>query len=124
MWTFYGYRRIRYAAANFISSFYNSKIDQYPKYPFYTIEDIGFQFYPTDLGNATLSYVRTLPPMKWGYAYDSNDLPFYVEALSTQPVWYDQDLLEILARALRMTGVNLQLTQVSQFAEEMKKEGQ
>jgi len=34
------------------------------------------------------------------------------------------DMLEIIARALRMVGVNLQAQEVSQFAEQVKQGGQ
>lgn len=43
---------------------------------------------------------------------------------SQQPVWDDLSIFEIIQRALSMIGVNLQSAAISQFAEQIKREGQ
>ena len=124
MWTYYGFQKIKYVEQNQLRSYYNSRIDPYQTNPFYLIEDIGFRFYPQSIGFAQLNYVRTPPQIVWGYTLDGNGRPVYNPATSVQPIWYETDLLEILARLLRMVGVSLQINEVSQYAEEIKNKGQ
>lgn len=124
MFTYSGNNRIRYCQQDSLWSFYNSRIDPYKKYPFYLIEDTGFRFYPNDIGNARLSYVRTPNYMKWGYNIDVNGLPVYDASKSVQPEWLDNDILQIIIRGLRIAGINLQLPAVVQYAAEIKQIGQ
>lgn len=124
MWSIYGFKRIRYAAQEKFYSIYGSKIDPIENNPIYLIEDVGFRFYPQSLGNARLSYVRNPPDMIWGYVDDVNGRPVYSASSSTQPVWDDASILEIIVRALALVGVNLQLGAVSQYAEQIKTQGQ
>lgn len=124
MWSIYGNNRIRYVQQDALYSFYNSVIDPVTTNPIYLIEDVGFRFYPVTTATAKLSYVRNAPDMVWGYTDDANGNPVYNPLSSTQPIWDDASMLEIIARALRMVGVNLQSAVVSQYAEEIKNQGQ
>lgn len=124
MWTLYGNNRIRYVAQDDLWSVYNSRIDPYQSNPFYLIENLGFRFYPRSLNQTKLSYVRDAPNIVWGYTLDANGIPVYNAAASVDPVWADFDMLEIIARALRLIGVNLDSTVISGYAEEIKNLGQ
>lgn len=124
MWSIYGYQRIRYADQHKFVSIYNSRIDPIRRYPIYVLEDVGFRFFPSTLSDARLNYVRNPPDMRWGYVNDANGLPLYSEAHSTQPVFDDAAMMEIIVRALALVGVNLQAAQVSQYAEQIKQGGQ
>jgi hypothetical protein len=124
MWSLYGYQRVRYVQQNYLQSVYNSKIDPYQTNPFYLIEDVGFRFYPQSFGAARLNYVRQPPDVVWGYVDDANGLPLYSAARSTQPIWGELALLEIIVRALAILGVKLQLAVVQQYAELIKEKGQ
>lgn len=120
----YGYNRIRYAPQNKLYSYTQSRIDPVPTNPIYWLEDEGFRVLPTTLSQARVSYVRTPPPIYWAYTLDGNNRPVYDPVNSIQPVWYETDILEIISRALRMVGVNLQSSVISQYAEEIKNGGQ
>lgn len=124
IWSIYGANRVRYVPQEKFYSIYGSVIDPYQTNPFYLIEDAGFRFYPQSYGNAHLSYVRNPPNAVWGYVDDVNGRPVYSAARSTQLVWDDSSILEIIVRALALIGVNLQLNVVSQYAEIIKREGQ
>lgn len=124
MWSFYGYNRIREVQQQYFYSIYNSVIDPVPSWPVYMIEWDGFRFFPNSLGQAKLSYVRNPPDMIWGYTLDVNGVPVYNPATSTQPVWDDASILEIIVRALRIIGVNLQYNDVNAYANEIKQIGQ
>jgi len=124
MWTLYGNSRIRYVPQEDLWSVYNSRIDPYQSNPFYLIEDLGFRFYPRSLNQTKLSYVRDAPTIVWGYTLDVNGLPVYDPSTSVNPIWADLDMLEIIARALRLSGVNLMSAEISAYAEEIKNQGQ
>lgn len=123
MWGQYGFYNIRFVQQDRLSSWYRSSIDPIASNPVYLLKHEGFQFYPENIGNTRLSYVRTPPPIVWGYTLDSNGLPVYNAALSSQPVWGSTDMMQIIVRALSLIGVNLQLGVLSQYAEQIKQGG-
>src|SRR5882762_1237369 len=105
--------RIRYVPQHKLYSYLKSQIDPISTKPIYLIESDGFRFYPNttyngvDLGTAKLSYVHTPPDIVYSTIPDGNGRPVYDPGTSVDPEWYDVDCLDILARALRMIGVNL-----------------
>lgn len=124
MWSIYGIDRIRFVPQDKHFFVYGSVIDPYRLNPYYLIEDLGFRFYPQSYGDAWLSYVRNPPLIIWGYTFDGNNRPVYSAALSTQPVWDDASMLDVIVRALAIVGVNLQFGVVSQYSQEIKMNGQ
>jgi len=124
MWSLYGFKRIKNVQQDSLWSYYGSVIDPIATNPIYLIEDVGFRFYPSSTLAARLSYVRNAPDMVWGSVDDVNGRPVYSPAHSTQPIWDDSSMLEIIVRALSMVGVNLQLSAVLQYSEQIKSQGQ
>ena len=124
MWSFYGYNRVREVQQQYFYSIYNSVIDPVGSWPVYMLEYDGFRFFPNNINRAKLSYVRNPPDMIWGYTLNGNGIPVYNPASSTQPVWDDASILEIIVRALRIIGVNLQYNDVNAYANEIKQIGQ
>jgi len=124
MFTANGYERIRAVQQDSLYSFYNSKIDPIATNPIYILEDTGFHFFPENIGTTKLSYVANPPDMIWAYTLDANGIPIYDSATSTQPVWDDASILEIIVRALALIGVNLQLNVVEQYSMAIKNQGQ
>lgn len=120
------FQRIRYVQQDSLYSYYNSTIDPIATNPVYLIEPTGFQFYPIPAtpGSAILTYVKNAPTMTWAYTLDSNGRPVYSSGTSVQPVWDDVDLLEIIARALKLVGLNLQMGQIQQYANQITQQGQ
>jgi len=124
MFTIYGYKRIRAVQQDSLYSYYNSAIDPIATNPIYILQDTGFQFFPEDLDEAKMSYVANPPQMIWGYTLDNNGIPVYDDTASTQPVWDDASILDIIVRALAIIGVNLQLNVVEQYSMVVKNQGQ
>lgn len=124
MWGQYGFYNIRFIQQDRLQSYYRSSIDPIATNPVYLINHEGFQYYPENIGNTRLSYVRTPPPIFWGYTEDANGIPVYNPATSQDPVWAMTDILQIVVRALAMIGVNLQVGVLSQYAEQIKQGGQ
>ncbi len=124
MWGVYNIYNIRFTNQPRLASFFNSSIDIIADNPVYLLQSDGFQFYPTNIGLAKLSYFRKPPSIVWGYTLDSNGVPVWNPATSQNPVWGNFDMSNIIARALRIIGVNLNDQQVNQYAEEIKVGGQ
>jgi hypothetical protein len=117
------FERVRYVEQDALYSYYNSQIDPIATNPIYLLEPTGLQFYPITLGSAILTYVKNAPTIVWAYTTVSGR-PVYDSATSTQPVWDNVDLLEIIARALKLIGLNLQDGQVQQYANQVTQTGQ
>jgi hypothetical protein len=148
------FKRVRFVQQASLYSYYNSEIDPIETNPIYLLEPTGFQFYPVTLGSAILTYVKDAPEIVWGYCLVNNrpvynPAPPPITTTTTtaspattttaapttttttlsctysvQPVWDDVDLLEIIARALKLIGLNLQDGQVQQYANQVTQTGQ
>lgn len=120
--------RIRFVHQDFIWSNLKSTIDPVVTNPFYLIESSGFRIYPNltynnvSLSTAKISFVKTPPRIAWAFN-TVGGLPIYNAGASTDPLWYDLDCYEVISRALRIVGVNLQSNVISQYAEEIKTQG-
>ena len=116
---------IRFISQDRRYAYLASTIDPIASNPGYELVYNGFQFYPQTLRKANLSYVKTPPNIVWAYTLDPiTGEPTYDPAQSDDPVWFDVDCLEIIVRALKMVGVNLQAADVYRFADEIKNTGQ
>lgn len=125
--------RVRFVQQDSLYSYYKSQIDPIATNPIYLLESTKFQFYPITLGSAILTYVKNAPQIVWAYTTVSGR-PVYAATQTgagvtpttgtVQPVWEDVDLLEIIARALKLIGLNLQDGQVQQYANQVTQQGQ
>jgi hypothetical protein len=115
--------RIRYVQQHKLYSYLGSVIDPIATNPIYLIKADGFRFYPSNIGTVKLSYVKTPPDIVWAYTL-VNNRPVYDPANSVDPKFYDVDTLEIIARALKLVGVNLQSAEVSLYANQITQNGQ
>ena len=126
-------QRVRYTQQDSLYSYYNSTIDPVATNPIYMITSTGFQFYPITIGTVTLNYIKEAPSIVWAYTTVSGR-PVYAATQTgvgvtpttgtVQPVWADVDLLEIIARALKLIGLNLQDGQLEQYANQVTQQGQ
>lgn len=124
MWSLYGFYNIKFIQQDRLMGYHRSTIDPIARNPVYLLREEGFWFDPIDIGNARMSYVRTPPPIHWGFTVDGNGIPVYDSAISQDPIWADTDIYQIIVRALSLVGVNLQLPIVMGYANEIKNSGQ
>lgn len=121
--------RVRFVPQHKLYSYLSSVIDPVTTNPIFLIESGGFRFYPnTDynsvsLSGITLSYVHTPPAIVWASTPDAQGRPQYNSGASKDPVWYEVDWMELVSRALSMVGVNLQANEISQYAQQIKLQG-
>lgn len=124
IWSVYGVYNIRFSQQNQLDSYVHSVIDPVVNNPVYVLNTEGYKFYPNDIGQVNLSYVKRPPSIIWGYTPDGNDIPVYNPLTSNQPIWGDADMLNIIVRALALVGVNLQSNVVIGYANNIKNGGQ
>lgn len=124
MYSIYGVKRVRYIDNDKLDGVYNSVIDPITTNPIYLLEDDRFQFYPISIWQTKLRYVRDPQSIHWAFNEDMHGRPIYDPINSVDPIFDNLSIMEIIARALRMVGVNLQVAEVIQFAEEIKTQGQ
>lgn len=121
--------RIRFVPQHKLYSYLGSVIDPINTNPIFLIESGGFRFYPnttyngTALSGVTLSFVKTPPDIVWASIPDGQGRPVYNPSASVDPVWYQVDWMELVHRGLSMVGVNLQASEISQFAQQVKLQG-
>lgn len=124
MYSIYGTKRIRYTENNQLDSAYNSVIDPIATNPIYLIEDKNFQFYPTNQWKAKLRYVKDPPDIHWGFTVNGNGVEVYDPSKSTDPIFDNLTMMEIIVRALQLVGTNLQVRDVIAYSQEIKNQGQ
>ena len=139
MWEADGLHRIRFVPQDSLYSYYNSEIDPIATNPIYLLQKDQFQFYPKNIsslsGHPIVSYVRSAPDIVWAYTTVSGRAVYAPPGQtqppaqtpvtgSVNPVWYDVDILEIITRALKLIGLNLQIGQVEQYANQVTQTGQ
>jgi hypothetical protein len=123
--TYGAYRqRVKFIQQDRLFSHLNSYVDPIALNPIHLIYKDGFQFYPTNLGTAYLSYIRKPATMFWNSALDIYNRPVYNPVGSVQPEWQELDQLEIIVRALAQVGVSLQARDVQQYSQMIKTQGQ
>lgn len=124
MFKTYGNTAIRYCEPEKLDTTVNSGIDPIATNPIFLIEDRGFRFYPITIATSKLNYVRNVPDTVWGYTTDANGREVYSQAHSTNPIWSEIDIFEVIVRALALVGVNLQLNVVIGYAQQIKTGGE
>lgn len=92
------------------------------QYPIYSQLRTKLQFYPKTLATATIIYLKKPIDMVWGYTIVSG-VPVYNSGTSTQPVWEDMDMNEVIYLALTYAGLNIKDADVSQFANQKSQTG-
>jgi hypothetical protein len=117
-------QRVKFIQQGRLASHINSTINPVQRNPVFLSVYRGFEIYPNSIGSVQLSYIRSPRPIRWVGTNDIYGRLVYNQALSSNPEWQRTDMLEIIARAMRMMGVNLQANQVSQYAEQIKNQGQ
>lgn len=117
-------QRVKFIQQGRLDSHLNSTINPIQRNPVFLSVYEGFQLYPISIGTTQLSYIRTPAQITWGYTNDIYGRPIYSAATSVDPQWQREDCLNIIARALKMIGVNLQAPDVSRYANEITNIGQ
>ena len=116
---------IRFVQKDSWSNWKKSVIDPVTTNPIYTIDKNGFLFLPASLGSAVLTYYQTPPDSVWAFTYDTDGVtPIYDAANSVGLNWLEKDCASVIARSLKLVGINLQSAAVEQLANSLISSGQ
>jgi len=63
--------------------------------------------YPDDLASVTVSYLTLPTDVVWAYTLDGNGRPVYTPTGSVNPLWYDNDIDELIGRACKILGISI-----------------
>ncbi|OYY99569.1 MAG: hypothetical protein B7Y37_13845 [Sphingobacteriia bacterium 28-36-52] len=118
------YGKIKFVQQDYLANYLNSRIAPVATNPIYLIEREGFRFYPNDIAQARVSYIKSPRTIVYGYTLNGDGLPVYNPSTSVDPEWQELDLLEIISRALRMISENLKDVSVANYANQITKTGQ
>lgn len=101
----------------------SSVIDQPSKAPIATEYATYYQIRPATIGTVNVEYLKLPPDAVWAYTVVSGR-PTYDFAGSTQPLWADTEITDIIIRVLLMFGISIQATQLVQYYGSVKTDGQ
>lgn len=74
---------------------------------FYVEQSSSWNIYPTTLATVSVKYLKVPVNVVWGYTIDGSGRPVYNSGTSVQPIWKDNDIDEIVGRALKVLGVSI-----------------
>jgi len=91
---------------------------------FFVERNTDFLVYPTTIATVSITYYSVPTPLVWAYTTDGSGRPVYNPTGSVQPLWYSNDIEEIVARAAKIIGVSLQQPNDVQYGESVIQKGE
>lgn len=74
---------------------------------FFVEKPTAWSIYPSTIASIKVNYLKVPNNVVWGYNLDGLGRPVYSPGTSTDPVWYDNDIDEIIARACKILGISI-----------------
>lgn len=72
------------------------------------VEDNGkWVVYPATITSVKVKYLKLPTNVVWGYTVDGNGRPIYNPSTSTDPLWMDNDIDELIGRACKILGISI-----------------
>jgi hypothetical protein len=97
---------------------YQDSIDPIDKAnAFFVEQGTSWTIYPTSITQAIVRYLKVPASVVWGYTLDGSGRPVYNSGTSIQPLWYDNDIDEILGRAAKIVGVSIKEPVLQQYGQ-------
>lgn len=91
---------------------------------FYIEQATSWRVYPTSLSYITVKYLSVPVNSVWGYTIDGSGRPVYNSATSVQPLWNNNDIDEIVARALKILGVSIKESTLINYGQQVIAQGE
>jgi hypothetical protein len=91
---------------------------------FYIEQSTNWRVYPATLTTVTLKYLTVPTDVVWNYTLDGSGRPVYNPTGSVDPVWNNNDIDEIVARAAKIVGVSFKEGSLIQFGEQIIAKGE
>ncbi len=74
---------------------------------FFVESTASWTIYPSTLASVKIKYLKLPINIVWGYTLDGSGRPVYSPGASTDPLWMDNDIDEIIARACKILGISI-----------------
>jgi hypothetical protein len=114
--------RIYWVAPNRLSYYLNSSVWDLSTQPVYSEYDTYYKVYPSNI-DIVITAIRVPPYSKW--AYDVvNDVEVYNNISSTDPLWKDVDVVEIIGRMCKHIGISLKDGELSNYGQSIINQGE
>ena len=91
---------------------------------FYVEQSTNWRIYPATLASLTLKYLTVPADVVWAYTTDGSGRPVYTPTGSVDPLWNNNDIDEIVARAAKIVGVSFKEGALTQFGEQVIAKGE
>jgi hypothetical protein len=91
---------------------------------FFVEQNTNWRIYPTTLTSLTVKYLTVPTDVVWNYTLDGSGRPVYNPTGSVDPLWYNNDIDELVARAAKIIGVSFKEPTLSQFGESIIQKGE
>ena len=91
---------------------------------FYVEQSTNWRIYPATLASLTLKYLTVPTDVVWAYTTDGSGRPVYTPTGSVDPLWNNNDIDEIVARAAKIVCVSFKEGALTQFGEQVIAKGE
>jgi hypothetical protein len=91
---------------------------------FFIEDDTSWRILPVTLDFVSVRYLYCPVDVVWGYTLDGSGRPVYNSGTSVQPKWDDNDMDEIIGRALKVLGVSIKEGALLNYGEQVIQKGE
>jgi hypothetical protein len=84
---------------------------------FFVEQNTNWRIYPITLTSLTVKYLTVPTDVVWNFTIDGSGRPVYSPTGSVDPLWYNNDIDELVARAAKIIGVSFKEPTLSQFGQ-------
>lgn len=84
---------------------------------FFVEQNTNWRIYPTTLTTVLVKYLTVPTDVVWNYTLDGSGRPVYNPTGSVDPLWYNNDIDELVGRAAKIIGVSFKEPTLSQFGQ-------
>ena len=91
---------------------------------FYVEQSVSWRVYPTTITSVSVKYLSVPLNSVWAYTLDGSGRPVYTSVGSVQPLWNNNDIDEIVARALKILGVSIKENSLINYGQQVIAQGE
>lgn len=91
---------------------------------FYVEKNGEWVIYPDDLPTVTVNYLSLPTNVVWNYNLDGQGRPVYTPTGSVDPLWYDNDIDELIGRACKILGISIRENALVSYGQSILQNGE
>jgi hypothetical protein len=82
---------------------------------YYTPYELNYKFYPTSIASVEIDYLSSPVDVVWAFTLDAGGRQVYNSAGSTQPMWAQEEIMEVTERTLKKFGISYRDGDIAQY---------